>query len=140
MSRLNRVPVLCAHTLCCLIVSLFIFFHLIVKQYYLSLQHKKLYHLRVHSWLVCHVNQQKGIVFITGILCGLHRWISSRCYLLYVSSSLGNLTTVMFSCSPSKFCISRKQASNPWELTFSTQRVAASCFWPSTECSAVRKT
>lgn len=94
----------------------------------------------VHSWFVCHVNQQKGIVFSSlRVFYVDSRWISSGCYLLCFIN-LGILTTVMFSCSPSKFCISRKQASNPWELTFSTQRVAASCFWPSTECSAVRKT
>ena len=58
-------------------------------------------------------------------------------FLLLISFKI---TTVMFSWRPSKFCISRKQASNPFELTFSTQRVAASCFCPSTECSAVRKT
>lgn len=50
------------------------------------------------------------------------------------------LTTVMFSWSPSKFCISLKHAWNPLALTFSTQTVAASCFCPNTVCSAVKKT
>ena len=43
-------------------------------------------------------------------------------------------------CNPSKFCISREQISKVFELIFSIQTVAASCFRPTTVCSAVTKT
>jgi len=45
-------------------------------------------------------------------------------------------------CNPSKFCISLEQTSKVFVfgLTFSTQTVAASCFRPTTVCSAVTKT
>ena len=43
-------------------------------------------------------------------------------------------------CNPSKFCISLEQARKVFELTFSTQTVAASCFRPTTVCWAVTKT
>jgi len=45
-------------------------------------------------------------------------------------------------CNPSKFCISLEQTSKEFVfvLTFSTQTVAASCFRPTTVCSAVTKT
>lgn len=53
--------------------------------------------------------------------------------------NFSRLTSAIFSWSPSKFCISLEQAVKPLLRAFSTQTVAASCFWPSALCSAVNK-
>ena len=139
MSRLNRAPVLCAHTTCCLIVSLYLFISGCEAVLFVTATQEV---VSFESALVVGVSckSAKRNCFYYGYFMWTPQMDFLKVLFTLCFINLRNLTTVMFSCSPSKFCISRKQASNPWELTFSTQRVAASCFWPSTECSAVRKT
>lgn len=64
---------------------------------------------------------------------------TSNLPILYSKWYLLQLTSLMSSCKPSKFCISLEQAEKVLELMFSTQTVAASCLSPSTVCSAVTK-
>ena len=72
MSRLNR-----AHTPCCLIVSLYLFISdcEAAVLFVTATQEVVSFESALVVGVSC-INQQKGIVFITGILCGLHRWIS----------------------------------------------------------------